>query len=507
MSDRILDLAGVDAEAVMQDCNQLIERLHPDDREGYFASVEAAINNEKNWHYEGRYIKPGGEVRWWQGDATLTRNIDSEMVFYGTLLDVTSQKQAEASLQLCEARWQLALSSSHEGIWDWNPTTDEVDFSSRWKAMLGYAESELENHMNTCLRLLSPEDVEPFQRLLYAHLRQETPYFRGEFQMRCKDGRYKQILSQGQAWWDGEGKPTRFVGFHRDLTEYQQAAAGLAAAKEAVAAAKQSSTQLLVAMNHELRIQNHRLEKSQQAQEEFLTTVCHDLRSPLSNISAANTLLKTVLMERGFENYRVGQAEPPKTNVDPYLYIIQQECDRELSLINNFLDIQKIEANQIFIQREWFDLNAWLLSLVETFGERAQVHQQQLEMNSSTDELTVFCCPRSLYRIISELLNNACKYTPSGERIVITVTRSEMIQIQVTNYGTEIPADALPYIFDKFYRVPRLDRWHQGGTGLGLAIVKLLVKQMQGTIRAESKHGATTFTLELPKPSFYRTST
>ncbi len=105
----------------------------------------------------------------------------------------------------------------------------------------------------------------------------------------------------------------------------------------------------------------------------------------------------------------------------------------------------------------------------------------------------------SVERIVAELLNNACKYTPPHEHItLIARANKEKIQLKVCNSGVEIPQQELKRIFDKFYRLPSHDPWKQGGTGLGLALVQKLSEQLGGGIQAESSKGKTCFTIELP---------
>jgi signal transduction histidine kinase len=103
-----------------------------------------------------------------------------------------------------------------------------------------------------------------------------------------------------------------------------------------------------------------------------------------------------------------------------------------------------------------------------------------------------------LGRILTELLKNACKYTPLGEQITVTAcAKAETIQISVTNSGIEIPASELPHVFEKFYRVPSADPWKQGGTGLGLSLAKKRTEYLGGRIWVESASGRTCFTVEL----------
>ena len=100
---------------------------------------------------------------------------------------------------------------------------------------------------------------------------------------------------------------------------------------------------------------------------------------------------------------------------------------------------------------------------------------------------------------MTELLNNACKYTPPGEQITITVNaQPNIIQLQVSNSGVEIPVDKLCRVFEKFYRVRSSNLSKQSGTGLGLALVKKLVEQLSGEIVVTNHNNQTTFTLKFP---------
>jgi signal transduction histidine kinase len=117
--------------------------------------------------------------------------------------------------------------------------------------------------------------------------------------------------------------------------------------------------------------------------------------------------------------------------------------------------------------------------------------------------------PSTLSRILTELLNNACKYTPPTGVITVTAHRlAEQLVLSINNSGVEIAASERDRIFDKFYRIPNSDPWKHGGTGLGLALVKRLVEQLGGTIQVASSAGQTTFSLQLaiasppPRSSF-----
>ncbi len=151
-----------------------------------------------------------------------------------------------------------------------------------------------------------------------------------------------------------------------------------------------------------------------------------------------------------------------------YIKILNDECEREMSLINDLLDLTRLEAGNRQPSLSRIRLQDWVPHVVEPFHLRTQQNQQilQLKLNPNLPEIVSdLSC---LGRILTELLNNACKYTPIEGTITVSVWEEQaMIYLSVCNTGTEIPPEELPRIFDKFYRVPSSDRWQHGGTGLG----------------------------------------
>ncbi|MBW4653665.1 MAG: GAF domain-containing protein [Kaiparowitsia implicata GSE-PSE-MK54-09C] len=242
------------------------------------------------------------------------------------------------------------------------------------------------------------------------------------------------------------------------------------------------------------------LESLHQQKDDFLTTVSHELRSPITNMKMAIQVLAVVLNRIHCLEDDIDTDE--ETLQDPaaqYLRILDQECDREIHLINDLLDLQRLNAGAHPSTTEPVDFNFLIPVLVESFQERARARQQQLQHTLPPSSPIIQSDPIAINRILTELLHNACKYTPPGQTIDIQVSASpQAIQIQVVNFGTEIPAHELPRIFDRFYRVSNGDRWQQGGTGLGLALVKSLTHHLYGAISVTSGSGHTCFTLTLP---------
>ncbi|MBD2691424.1 response regulator [Anabaena catenula FACHB-362] len=127
--------------------------------------------------------------------------------------------QAEEELKKSEERWQLAIQASKDGIYDFNLQTSEIFYSARWKEILGYEEQEIANDIKEWLKRIHPDDLEFVIQANYTHMNREVPFLIQEYRMLCKDGSYKWILERGQALWDENNKPIRFICCHTDISE------------------------------------------------------------------------------------------------------------------------------------------------------------------------------------------------------------------------------------------------------------------------------------------------
>ncbi|MBF2028638.1 MAG: PAS domain-containing protein [Oscillatoriales cyanobacterium C42_A2020_001] len=257
------------------------------------------------------------------------------------------------------------------------------------------------------------------------------------------------------------------------------------------------------------------LEKLNRLKDDFLSTVSHELRTPMSNIKMATQMLEVMLFNTKTQAEQNGnpRLEPSSQSASMqkavrYFQILKDECQREINLINDLLDLSRLETGIDVPTLETIDLTGWIQQLVQPFMERARNQQQQLRLEVSLLP-PITTDPSRLERIVGELLNNACKYTPAGESITVSAAlipnstplqslHQTALEIVIANSGVEILPDELTRIFDKFYRIPNNDPWKHGGTGLGLALVKKLLEPLNGTIQATSENGSTYFRIQLP---------
>lgn len=250
------------------------------------------------------------------------------------------------------------------------------------------------------------------------------------------------------------------------------------------------------------------LEKLNRLKDDFLSAVSHELRTPIANMKLAIEMLKLFVPKEGekAEAQLVDGAQVSR--IQRYLGILNTECTREEELVEDLLDLQRLENNAYLISMSLISLNEWIPTLTRPFYTRVSDRQQGLHVDCP-QHLPPFVCDRlNLERILVELLNNACKYTATRGDIHLQVRQTEMtvdeesepvdaIEFCIRNQATIAPEE-LPKIFEKFYRIPNADPWKQGGTGLGLALIEKLVIQLNGTISVDSSKGWTSFRVTFP---------
>lgn len=223
-----------------------------------------------------------------------------------------------------------------------------------------------------------------------------------------------------------------------------------------------------------------------QMKSEFVSTVSHELRTPLASVL-------------GFTELLIHRDLKPERKLK-YLQTIYQEAKRLTGLINDFLDVQRMEAGKQSYEKEFLDLVPIMKNVIDTQQLYAASHPISIEVN--TGKTTVFGDRAKLTQVFTNLLSNAIKYSPNGGNVEILLEeRNGYLQASIKDRGLGIPEESIPHLFSKFYRVDNSDRRKIGGTGLGLAIVKEIMKAHDGDVTVSSKlRKGSTFTLHFPIP-------
>ncbi len=234
----------------------------------------------------------------------------------------------------------------------------------------------------------------------------------------------------------------------------------------------------------------------------FFTNITHEFRTPLTVILGTNEQLTA-----GSEQWVVDRERPM---VKGKLNLIKRNGENLLRLINQILDLAKLESKTLKMNYVQGDVLAYLRYIAESLHSLANVQNVLLRVESDQAEIVMDYDPERLLQIVHNLLSNAIKFTPSGGKVLLrltvdgsrapsTVHRLPSAVITVTDTGAGIPPANLPHIFDRFYQADNLEKAKAGGTGIGLALTRELIQAMGGKISVESELGkGTTFTVKLP---------
>ena len=228
-----------------------------------------------------------------------------------------------------------------------------------------------------------------------------------------------------------------------------------------------------------------RLREAEAMKEEFFSSISHDLRTPLTSIHEATHLL----------NERVPGPLTPKQ--ERLVTIIGVSAERLLRLINQILDLSRLRAGLLHLERRWVDLDRLAGRALDELRPQAEERGVELRRNPAASAVKIFGDEDRLLQVLVNLAGNAVKFTPAGGQVTLAIEdRGEEVEVIVADTGVGIPAEALPRIFDR-YQQARRDR---GGSGLGLAIVKALVEAHGGRVRVESVEGrGSRFAAVLPR--------
>jgi len=272
----------------------------------------------------------------------------------------------------------------------------------------------------------------------------------------------------------------RVTAIIRDTTERRMA-------EERLRRVQEEYTQRLAETNAELEMTNRELERANRLKSEFLASMSHELRTPLHTIIGFSELLGEEL------------EGPLNEKQMRFVQHIHKDALHLLELINDVLDISKIEADRLELRPEAFDFTALVAESLASIRSLAEAKAHKLE--TSLDVPTAVEADRlRIKQVLVNLLSNAIKFTPEGGRIRVEAGVQELfVVVSVSDTGVGIPPEEHESIFDKFHQVGATTKGVREGTGLGLAITKRLVEQHGGSIRVQSKpKEGSTFLFTLP---------
>lgn len=365
--------------------------------------------------------------------------------------------RAAEQIRINEQRLSYALEATNDGIWDWNLINGTCTCNPSYYRMLGYEPNELKAGIKAHLYdIMHPDDLESFVSNTKLQLENAASY-ETEFRLRCKDGSYKWILSRGKSVErDEKGVVTRAVGTHTDLT-----------------LRKKMETDLL-----EAKI---RAEEANQAKSVFLANMSHEIRTPMNAI-----LGFTHLLER----------EVKDANQLDKLQKIRSSSKHLLGLINDILDLSKIEAQHLSLETVPFTVGATVAHVRSMMTERLDSKKLKLieEIEPSILNMPLLGDPLRVGQMLLNYVGNAVKFTERGHitlkvRMLAQSSDEVLLRFDVEDTGIGISPQHQAKLFKEFEQAESSTTRKYGGTGLGLAINQRLAQLMRGEVGVSSELG------------------
>jgi two-component system sensor histidine kinase/response regulator len=454
-SENFHALLGIPSSTRLDDLNRLLSRVHPDDVERMRSAPVDTTPEAPSYRCEYRVLLDDGGERWIGEKATVSRNQFGAVVrVTGAIVDISDLKRTEAALDSIESRYQRAIRGTQDGLWEIDLIKDIPWIGQRLEEMMGYDEGELTVSRGYLQEMVHPDDRAAAVAAMDHHLRDRAPYD-VEYRLRHKDGHYEWVRSRAQADRAADGTPLRMAGSMQLITDRKLAQQATLDAKLAAEAANR-------------------------AKSNFLANVSHEIRTPMNGvIGMAQILAETTL-------------DPSQRE---YVDIIRGSAQALLSLINDVLDISKIEADRVELEHVEFDLRDVVYETVSAMALQSAIKGIELIVNFEADmPLLARGDPGRLRQIIMNLLGNAIKFTHEGYVILDASGSADaqgraVLRIEVTDTGIGIPADRLDRLFKSFSQIDSSTTRHYGGTGLGLSIVKRLAELMGGEVGVRSEPG------------------
>ncbi|MGK0484033.1 MAG: PAS domain S-box-containing protein [Planctomycetota bacterium] len=448
--------------------------LHPDDREETMATCEASTLRNEDHELKYRLLCADGEALWMRDLVRVMIQPDGSALLRGVLIDITQQKESELQLaKLSEAvrveaeRSELAFEGASLGRWDWHPGTNQLVVNACWAEMVGYRLDELSGTTSDWADLLHPEDQQATEQALNAHFADETNIYEARFRLRHKDGHWIWARARGTTVEkDASGAPVRMVGVQMDQTED-------------------------VEREEELERLRCEAETANRSKSEFLANMSHEIRTPLTAILGYTDLLH--------DEGDLSQAPERRLEM---LHTIRSAGTHLLTVINDILDLSKIEADRLSIETIETNLPELIQEVSELARSQAEGKGVALIIAASGEiPKSVLLDPTRVRQVLVNLLGNAAKFTELGQiTLRVSCPGKTHLHVEVEDSGPGIEPAAQRALFEPFSQADNTVTRRFGGSGLGLSISNRLAKLMGGEVRLNWSTAGTgsCFSLHIP---------
>jgi PAS domain S-box-containing protein len=451
VSEGIYELFRVKPEEVREDASQIFALIHPEDFDGFVASIEMAVNNLAPWFYEFRVKHNDGTINWLSGNSLPDQDDFGVWYWYGFMSDITVRKQLGENLRISENIKHAILESSPDAIFSVDNDGLIKNYNPSTLSIFGYTHQDIHEKNWIDLFIAEPfRDNDLINHSKYTESSQDSVVNSRIELMGCRDD--EEFPIEISITPIRIGSLNFFSVFIRDISERKNS--------EAV-----------------LREGQQQAEQANLVKSQFLAMMSHEIRTPLNAVLGMQELLTNT----------------PLNHIQTdYMQIASQAGKNMLAIVNDILDFTKVEAGKLELEQIPFDVIEITQHCVELMTLTAKAKDLSL-ITVIVPELNVWISgdPLRYHQVLINLLSNAIKFTNTGS-VTIKLSAQPNLEdscvllVEVIDTGIGIPLTSQAGLFEIFVQVDPSDTRKYGGSGLGLAISKRLVMLWEGHIGVES---------------------
>jgi PAS domain S-box-containing protein len=401
--------------------------------------------------YEKEFLrKDGSRLPVLMGAVNLEGSKDEGIA---CVLDISESKKVQLALQESESQFRMLAENIPQLAWMAHSDGSIFWFNNRWFEYTGTTLEEMQGWGWT--KAHHPDYIGAVSAKYHRHIVERQITWEDTFPLRSANGEYRWFLSRAVPIRDPNGKIVRWFGTNTDVTDQRHA--------------------------------EQALQEDNRRKDDFLAMLAHELRNPLAPISTAAQLLKMASYDEG--------------SIRRSSDIIIRQVQHMTDLVDDLLDVSRVTRGLVAIEKDKVDIKTVINGAVEQARPLIESRRHMLTIRLPSGNAQVLGDRTRLTQVLTNLLNNAAKYTPQGGEIQLAMEMQDKeVKIVVADNGTGIDASLLPHIFDLFTQAERTPDRSQGGLGLGLALVKSIATLHGGSISAKSEGlgKGSRFTLSLP---------
>lgn len=461
MSPAQVEMTGFTEDEINNiSAEEAYERVHPEDRNISIEQQRLLVTGLRTFcEVEYRWKVKNGHYRWFEDRRKIVHDDQGQpTAIVGISRDITKKKQNEEALRKSEEKYHILFNSIDEGFCIIEVIFDAVGKPANFRYLkvnrAFEKQSGIQNAVGKCIRDLVPDLEEEWFEI------------------------YGKVALTGE--------PIRFQNESKVLNCWYSLYAFRVGTQD-----KGKVAVLFKDITDEVKAKN-KIEESLKMQEEFFINVSHELKTPLSIIYSATQLMEVYLKK----NSNDANQEKVFNNIDT----IKQSCYRLTKLINNIMDLSKMETGFFELKLSNENIVQVVKNIVHGVSGHTQWKRLSVIFNSNSEEKIIAIDADKIERVVLNLISNAIKFSDSGNEIHVNVTdQGEWVQISVQDHGIGIDKEHMDRLFQRFYQADKSLHRNAEGTGIGLSIVKSIVDMLDGKINVESEVGkGSTFKIDLP---------